>query len=140
MRRPRGKVKGKEFLDAAREAFIRHLALEKYREMEDLKDTLGFDPVRAAEEACTFLERGPYRGIWRGHWRALVLPAAAATPGAELLPAMERALAAALDEEVTARAARGDRPIDEEPEYKGFIDANMERLHRDACGEIEQLD
>ncbi|MGH7399299.1 MAG: hypothetical protein ACRELW_17375 [Candidatus Rokuibacteriota bacterium] len=139
-RKKRGKVKGKEFLDVAREAFVRHLALDKYREMEDMKATLDFDDAGAAEDACTFLERGPYRMIWRRHWQAIVVPAAAQSSGAALLPAVEQALSAALAEEEQARQAQGDRPLDEEPEYKRFIDRSMDRLHHEACGEIERLD
>ena len=127
-------------MDAAREAFVRHCALEKWREMEDMRETLGFDAVRAVEEACTFLERGPYRHIWRRHWRAAVIPAAARGWGGELFVAMEEAIAAAFREEVEERRRQGDRPIEEDHEYKAFIDWAMERLLQEASGEIEQLD
>lgn len=139
-RKKKGRRKGKEFMDAAREAFVRHLALEKFREVEDMKETLGFDDAKAAQEACTFLERGPYREIWRRHWREVVLPAASGSPGAALLGAMEEAIASALLDEEAARGERGDRPLDEDPEYKAFVDASMERLFREQAGELEQLD
>jgi hypothetical protein len=41
---------------------------------------------------------------------------------------VEQAIAAALPEEEAARKTRGDRPLEEEPEYKGFLDTAVERL------------
>ncbi len=35
--------KGKEFMDAALDAYIRHLALQKWREVTDRQDTLGYN-------------------------------------------------------------------------------------------------
>lgn len=130
---------GKDFTDVAREGFVRHLGLRKFREMEDMRATLGFDGERAALEAALFLERGPYREIWRRHWGARVVPAAALGQGPPLLRVIEEALAAALAEEERARAERGDRALEEEPEFKGFVDYETERFLRDALGEIEEL-
>ena len=126
-------------MDVARPAFVRHLALDKYREVEDMRETLGFDAVRAAAEACTFLERGRYRELWRRHWRDVVVPAAGQAEGAALIPAMEQALGGALVEESAAREATGDRPIDEEPEYRQFIDASAERIRREGADMFEGL-
>jgi len=44
--------------------------------------------------------------------------------------AIERAVAEAFRDEEAERQARGDRPIEEDPEFKGFVDASMERLIR----------
>ncbi len=140
-RRPkRERVEGRGLTDAARQAFVRHLALDKYREIEDMQETLGFDANRAAEEACTFLGRGPYREVWRRHWRAMVVPAAEGAPGPALLPMIEQALATARADEEAARQASGDRTLDEEPEYRGFVDASIERIHRESPHGIESLD
>ncbi|MGH7277903.1 MAG: hypothetical protein ACREJG_04375 [Candidatus Rokuibacteriota bacterium] len=125
-------------MDVARQAFVRHLALDKYREIEDMRETLGFETTRAAEEACTFLGRGRYREIWRRHWGAVAVPAARLHSGGDLLSAIEEALARALAEEEQARAAGGDRPLEEEAEYKGFVDACMERIHVDGADIIER--
>jgi hypothetical protein len=133
-RRPRReRVEGRGLTEISRQAFVRHLALDKYREIEDMRETLGFDGDRAAAEACTFLERGGYREIWRRHWCAVVVPAAGSATGPALLPVLEQALGAALAEEIAARQARGDRAIDEEPEYRAFVDANIERSRRDGA-------
>lgn len=140
-KKKQGRSKAKEFLDAAFEAFARHCALEKWRETEDMRETLGFDAPRAVEEACTFLERGPYRHIWRRHWRAVVAPVAATKGwGGDLFAAMEEAVAAAFREEIEERRRGGDRPIEEDPEYKAFLDCAMNQLFREAAGELERPD
>ncbi|MBI4561439.1 MAG: hypothetical protein HY724_05290, partial [Candidatus Rokubacteria bacterium] len=59
--RKRDRAEGKEFMDAAREGFVRYVALEKWREIEDMRETLGFDWARAAKEAGQFPGRGPYQ-------------------------------------------------------------------------------
>jgi hypothetical protein len=126
-------------MDAARQAFVRHLALDKYREIEDMQETQGFDATRAAEEACTFLARGPYREVWRRHWRELVVAAAEHVSGPALLPMIEQALTTALADEEAARQASGDRALDEEPEYRRFVDASIERINRESTDVIEGL-
>jgi len=131
---------GTAFMDTIREAFVRYLALEKFREVEDMKETLGFDDATAVREACTFLERGPYREIWRRHWQAAVLPAAATSPGGVLLGVMEKAIASALLDEEAARKQQGDRPLEEDFQYKTFVDAALERLLREGAGELQQFD
>lgn len=139
-RRKRGKrggPKSKEFLDAAREAFVRYVALEKWREIEDMRGTLGFDWARAAQEACQFLGRGPYQPLWVRRWEAEVVPQAAGTDAGRLFAAIEKAITAALRDEEEERKIRGDRPLDEEPEYKAFIDGALESLFREQAGELE---
>ena len=132
--------KGKEFMDAAREAFIRHAALEKWREIEDIRETLGLDWLSAAREAARFLSRGPYQLLWARRWEEQVLPQAVETDAGKLFAAIEQAIAAALLDEEKERRSRGDRPLDEDPEYKGFIDASLERLFREQAGELEPND
>lgn len=139
-RRREGAPKGKEFLDAGREAFVRHVALGKWREMEDIRETLGFDWPNAVKEASRFLGRGSYQNLWVRHWREQVLPQSAAADSGQLFAAVERAITAALADEEQARERRGDRPLDEEPEYKEFIDASLERLFQEQAGELEPND
>jgi hypothetical protein len=43
---------------------------------------------------------------------------------------IERAVATAVQEEEAERRLRGDRPLEEDPEYKAFVDRNLERLLR----------
>jgi hypothetical protein len=47
-----------------------------------------------------------------------------------LFAAIEQAVATAVQEEEVERKLRGDRPIEEDPEYKAFVDRNLERLLR----------
>lgn len=136
----KGRRKSKEFMDAAREAFIRYLALEKWREMEDIRETLGFDWATAAKEADRFLGRGPYQPLWVRRWEEQVLPQAVDADPGKLFAAVEEAVATALGEEEEERRARGDRPLDEDPEYKTFLDATLERLFREQAGELEPDD
>ena len=127
-------------MDAAREAFIRYVALEKWREMEDARETLSFDWKGAAREAGKFLSRGPYQPLWVRRWEEQVLPEAAGTDPGKLFAAIEKSVAAALHDEEEERKARGDRPLDEDPEYKTFLDASLERLFREQAGELEPDD
>lgn len=134
--RKRDRAEGKEFMDVAREAFVRYVALEKWREIEDMRETLGFDWGRAVEEAGGFLGRGPYRALWVRRWREQVLPATNGAEAGTLFAAIEAAAAAALADEVAARNDRRDRPLEEDPEYKGFLDAALGKLWREAAGEL----
>ena len=136
-RRKDGMPKGKEFLDAAREAFVRYVALEKWREIEDMRETLGFDWAQAVKEAGQFLGRGTYQMLWVRKWQELVLSQTAETDAGKLFSAIETAIAGALRDEEDERRTRGDRPLDEEPEYKAFIDAALENLFREQAGELE---
>jgi len=135
--RKRDRAEGKEFMDAAREAFIRYMALEKWQEIEDMRETLGFDWPMAAREAGHFVGRGVYQPLWVRMWEGHVLPEARGTDPGRFFAALETAIAAALRDEETERKRRGDRPLDEDPEYKGFVDAALGKLFREAAGELE---
>ncbi|MBI4611831.1 MAG: hypothetical protein HY726_22810 [Candidatus Rokubacteria bacterium] len=135
--RRRDRAEGKEFMDAAREAFVRYMALEKWREVEDMRETLGFDWAQAAKEAGQFPGRGSYHRLWVRRWEEDVLPQATGTDPGKLFAALEAAITAAVRDEEEERKARGDRPLDEEPEYKGFLDAALGKLYREAAGELE---
>lgn len=123
-------------MDVTRQAFVRYLALDKWREIEDLRDTLGFDWVRAAQETCQFLSRGAYAPLWTHQWRERVVPTAGQGDPGDLFAAIEQAIAGALQEEEAARKTRRDRPLDEEPEYKGFLDTAVERLAQQGTAEL----
>lgn len=135
--RKRDRAEGKEFMDAAREAFVRYMALEKWREIEDMQETLGFDWGKAAREAGQFPGRGRYQPLWVRRWEAEVLPHATEADPGKLFAAIEGAVTRALNDEEEDRKRRGDRPIDEDAEYKEFIDAALGKLFREAAGELE---
>lgn len=117
-------------MDTVRAAFIRWLALEKWREIEDLRSTLGMGLDQAIEETAHFVNRGVYRLLWTERWKAEVRPELAGAADGKLFEAIERAAATALQEEEAERRSRGDRPLEEDPEYKAFVDRNLERLLR----------
>ena len=45
-RRGKGRRQGKEFMDAALDAYIRHLALQKWRDVTELQETLSLEAAQ----------------------------------------------------------------------------------------------
>ncbi|MFB3820314.1 MAG: hypothetical protein ACE147_21875 [Candidatus Methylomirabilales bacterium] len=132
------RVQGQSLMDVTRDGFVRHLALDRWRDLQDMRETLGLDWRAAAQEAGVFPSRGAYAALWVREWRQAVLPAAADADPGRLFAAIEAAMAAALRAEEDQRSVRGDRPLEEDPEYKGFVDGIVEGLLRQA-GELESL-
>ena len=136
-RKGRGKrVQDSSFMDTVRAAFVRWVALEKWREIEDLRATLGLDLGRALDEAGQFPGRGRYQPLWVARWKAEVRPEVTGTEPGGVFKAIEQAVAAAVEEEEAERKSRGDPPLDEEPEYKAFVDAALERLLGEGGGTL----
>lgn len=135
-RRRRERGEGNAFMDTAREAYVRWIALDRWREIEDLRETLGLDWKQAFEEAGRFPGRGPYRDLWVARWTAEVGVAPEDRDAGARFAAIERAVAASLRDEEAMRRARGDRPLDEDADYKAFVDRAIERLLGEAAGEI----
>lgn len=137
--RAEGRRRGRSAaLDETQAAFVRHVALERWRDWEALAETLG-DPRRALAEAGVFLERGAYRAPWQRLWRERVVDAAPPLDAA-LFAVIEDAVAAALAQEVAERRDRGDRPVEEDPEYRAFTDRVVARLLREAGAAIEPIE
>jgi hypothetical protein len=131
-RKRRGeRVQGNAFMDTVRGAFIRWMALEKWREVEDLRATLGLDLEQAINEAGQFAGRGHYQRLWVAQWKAEVRPQATGQDSGSVFAAIERAVAAAVREEEAERNLQGDRPLEEDPEYKAFVDRALEKLLRE---------
>lgn len=128
--------KSKEFMDAALDAYIRHLALEKWREINDLRESSGMSPREALREAGRFPERGPYRQLWTRRWEEEV--SADSSTGA-LFEQIETVVREALEEEIRQRKACADPSIEDTLGYKRFIDHALERLFNEAAGTIEEL-
>ena len=74
-RRNRGRKKkrrkGKEFMDAALDAFIRDQALRKWREVDGLVAGANIDWKQAVRSSADFPEKGPYQEFWRRWWQKL---------------------------------------------------------------------
>jgi hypothetical protein len=51
-------------MDVARQAYARHLALERWRDVEALRETNQFDWPTAVREMEQFPERWPYHEAW----------------------------------------------------------------------------
>jgi hypothetical protein len=130
------RVEGNAFMDTVRAAFVRWVALEKWREVEDLRTTVGMELGRALEEAGQFSGRGRYQPLWVARWKAEVSREAVGADPGNLFAAIERAVAAAVEEEEAERKSRGDRPLDEDSEYKAFVDTALERLLREGGGTL----
>ena len=130
------RVSGNAFMDTVRGAFVRWVALEKWREVEDLRATLGLDLGQAVDEAGQFPGRGRYQHLWMARWKAEVRPEVTGTEPGGVFKAIEQAVATAIEEEEAERKARGDPQLDEDPEYKAFVDGALESLLREGGGTL----
>ena len=139
-RKRRERVEGSSFMDVARQAYARHLALERWRDVEALREANGFDWPTAAAEMAEFPERWPYHQAWARRWREHVPVAAASGDPAVVFAAIEASVVAALADEDAARGERGDRPLDLDPGYLAFLDAALGKLATQAADTLERLD
>jgi hypothetical protein len=69
----RGKSKNKEFMDAALDAFIRDQSLQKWNEVEGLREGAEINVMQAVKSSSEFLVKGPYRKIWVSWWKQDVI-------------------------------------------------------------------
>lgn len=134
-----GRKKGKHFMDAVTDGYIRDMALEKWREIDDMVDTLGMKLGEAVVEAGGFSARGPYRELWQKWWRREVREQGELEPDM-LMERIEAAVRGALNEEVARRASEGEPTIEDTPHYTAFVARAMETLLEDGEGEIEDFD
>ncbi len=138
-RQRRGKKRRKShFYDQAMDGYIRETALDKWKEVLDLEEVNGISLAEAAGSAGHFPRRGPYDSIWRRHWSRTLADPHGRLERSRLLERIEQAVRRSLEEERQARQARGDRPIEETLDFKGYNDRAMEHLLREADGEIEE--
>jgi hypothetical protein len=130
------RVEGNAFMDTVRSAFIRWVALEKWREVEDLQKTVGLSLGQALDEAGQFPGRGRYQQLWVARWKAEVRTEAAGADSGSLFSAIEKAVVTALQDEDAERKSSGDHSLDEDPEYKAFVDNALERLLSEGGGTL----
>ncbi len=133
-----GRRKSNEFMDVALDAYIRHLALEKWREVTDLQESLGVDSAQAVRDAGSFAERGPYRHIWERWWQTEIV-AVTAPPDSPLFGYIETAVKGALTEEIAARQQQGDASLEDTLAYKTFLDQALDHLFEEEAGSLEEL-
>jgi hypothetical protein len=134
----RGRKKSKELMDAALDGYIRGLALEKWREVTDLQESLGVDIAQAFRDAGSFPQRGSYRNIWERWWQNEVV-AVAGPPDTPLIGCIESAVRGALIEEIKARQQKGDRQLEDTLGYKTFLDNALDHLFEEEEGSIEEM-
>jgi hypothetical protein len=132
-----GRKQGKEFMDAALDAYRRHLALHKWRQVMDSQASVGITLQQAILEAGRFPGLGAYQYVWERWWDEQVMSSVDAE--APLLERVEAAVSGALDEEITTRRQRGDAPLEDGLSYKMFIDQALDRLLEEESGSLEEL-
>ncbi|MEY8207303.1 MAG: hypothetical protein RPT10_05730 [SAR324 cluster bacterium] len=133
----RGKSKNKEFMDAALDAFIRDQSLQKWNEVEGLREGAEINVMQAVKSSSEFLVKGPYRKIWVSWWKQDVIDH---LPGSNehLFAQIENAVRGAVLEEREVRKNRADALLEDSFEYKEFIARQMEHLLFEAGGDIEE--
>jgi hypothetical protein len=133
----RGKSKNKEFMDAALDAFIRDQSLQKWNEVEGLREGAEINVMQAVKSSSEFLVKGPYRKIWVSWWKQDVIDH---LPGSNehLFAQIENAVRGAVLEEREVRKNRADALLEDSFEYKAFIARQMEHLLFEAGGDIEE--
>ena len=136
-KRGRGRKQGKEFMDAALDAYKRHLALHKWRQVMDVQASVNIAPEQAVREAGRFPGLGAYQDVWERWWDAQVV--AVAGSESPLFERIEAAVGGALDEEITTRRQRGDAPLEDSLSYKMFVDQALDRLLEEESGSLEEL-
>lgn len=130
----RGKVKGKEFMDAALDAFIRSQALSLWRDFTVYRDGKGASTQEALQETGFFGDKGPYADLWLEHWQRATLPTALVDDGA-IFGQIEAAVRAAVLDERAKRLATGDVSLEDTDEYNDFIRHALGQLVADAGAE-----
>ncbi len=134
----RGRKKSKEFMDAAIDAYIRDIALEKWRQVTDMQESLGVDLAQAVRDAGSFPERDAYRSIWERWWQEQVV-AVAAAQASPLLGCIEAAVRGALSEEIEARQQQGDKSLEDTLDYTAFLSRALDHLFEEEAGSIEEM-
>ena len=133
----RGKSKNKEFMDAALDAFIRDQSLQKWNEVEGLREGAEINVMQAVKSSSEFLVKGPYRKIWLSWWKQDVIDH---LPGSNehLFAQIENAVRGAVLEEREIRKQQQKNLLEDSFEYKEFIARQMEHLLFEAGGDIEE--
>ena len=142
-RRNRGRKKkrrkGKEFMDAALDGFIRDQALGKWREVDGLVGGANIDWEQAVGSSADFPEKGPYHQLWRRWWQERVMDQMGGTEK-HLMALIEEAVRGAVLEERQERKDRHDSLLEDSASYKKFISRAMEQLLFESSGEIEEFE
>jgi hypothetical protein len=141
-KKKRGRRKGKEFMDAVHEAYLRHLLEEIWADLEGVLKTgkTGAALLEEAKWITEFEERGPYKEIWQRAWRTYVPQPLESQPAWAIVLGIEEAVEAASREEEAERQRRGDKSFFDEEQYHTFVSEALEKLFKEEHGSIEDDD
>ena len=145
-RRKRGvkqeRRKGKEFMDAVEEAYLRHLVEQIWADLEGVLKTgkTGEALLHEASWITEFDERGPYKEIWQRAWRKYVPQRLEDQSAWAIMVGLEETIQVAAQEEEAERQRRGDKSIFEEEEYQVFVDEALDKLFREEHGSLEDTE
>jgi hypothetical protein len=139
-KKEKGRRKGKEFMDAVHEAYLRHLVEEIWADLEGVLKTGTTGGSQEAKWITEFEERGPYKEIWQRAWRTYVpQPLESQTPWAIVI-GIEETVEAASREEEAERQRRGDKSFFDEEQYHTFVSEALGKLFKEEHGSIEDDD
>ena len=133
----RGKSKNKEFMDAALDAFIRDQSLQKWNEVEGLREGAEINVMQAVKSSAEFIEKGSYSKIWVRWWKQDVIDHLTGS-NEHFFGRIENAVRGAVLEERELRKNEADALLEDSLEYKAFIARQMEHLLFEAGGDIEE--
>ncbi len=139
-KKKRGRRKGKEFMDAVHEAYLRHLLEEIWADLERVLKTGTTGGSQEAKWISEFEERGPYKEIWQRAWRTYVPQPLESQPAWSIVLGIEETVEAASREEEAERQRRGDKSFFDEEEYHTFVSEALEKLFKEEHGSIEEED
>ena len=139
-KKKRGRRKGKEFMDAVHEAYLRHLLEEIWADLEGVLKTGTTGGSQEAKWITEFEERGPYKEIWQRAWRTYVPQPLESQPAWAIVLGIEETVEAASREEEAERQRRGDKSFFDEEQYHTFVSEALEKLFKEEHGSIEDDD
>ena len=124
-------------MDAAIDAFVRDQSLQKWNEVQGLKEGAEVDQKEAVKSSSEFFEKGPYREIWQRWWQDAVIKTAH-NNNEHLYSKIEDAVRGAVLEERELRKQQPHSLLEDSHEYKEFIARQMHHLLHEAGGDIEE--
>ncbi|MFQ5848349.1 MAG: hypothetical protein ACE5IQ_11855 [Candidatus Methylomirabilales bacterium] len=138
-KKKRGRRKGKEFMDAVHEAYLRHLVEQLWADLEGVLKSgkKGEALLQEAKWITDFEERGPYKAIWQRAWRTYVPQPLELQSAWAIVTGIAEAVEMASREEDAERQHRGDTSFFDDEGYHAFVGDALEKLFREEAGSLE---
>ncbi len=139
-KKKQGQRKGKEFMDAVHEAYLRHLVEEIWADLEGVLKTgkTGEALLHEAQWITEFEERAPYKEIWQRTWRSYVPQPLESQSTWAIVLGIGEAVEVAAQQEEAERQRRGDKSFFDEEQYLTFVAEALEKLFREEHGSLEE--